>query len=700
MAPFPLRIRFSGLLLAVSLFAAALSGCGDTTSNQAESVDAFAGGAGGPGFFDGSPADPVRFHSSSGVAVATTGDRFVADTENHVIRKIDASGNVTTFAGVFGEAGSADGTGAAARFNLPSGITAVGTVLFLCDTGNHTIRRISASGVVDTLAGTPGAPGNVDNIFGPDNVLFSSPRGITSNVLPGQASLTPILYVADTGNNKIRRVSSSGATATLAGSGTPGFVDGSGAAASFSSPEGVAFDGADVFVADTGNHAIRKIVPAGAVGNVTTLAGDGTSGFVDNTSGASVRFSFPVSLASVGSDLYVSDTGNHVIRKVNTTNLGFATTLAGFPQVAGFADGTGTLARFDSPEGIASDGLQPPSLYVADTGNHVVRLVTLGGSVTTVAGNPARAGSADRQGEEARFRAPAGVAVIGDNVFVADTENHTIRKIDSAGVATTIAGSAGIPGSTDAPPRFRSPGGIAALGGDLYVTDSGNNTIRKVTTAGVVTTVAGNPGSTGVSDGNGTSALFNNPQGIVASAGDLYVADSGNHTIRKVTTGGSVTTVAGSAGNPGSEDGSSTVARFRSPLGIGVLGSSLYVADTGNHAIRKVAPTNGATSTFAGSAGQPGFADGSGAFARFSSPDGLAGIGSSLYVADRGNHAVRRISTLARVTTVVGNPGAATTRNGSPDTALLNAPAGIAGVEGTIYFTDIHENVIRRIGFQ
>jgi hypothetical protein len=701
MTPFSAHVRIARVLVIIFVVCTAFAGCGgDNVSGKAESVAAFAGGAGGPGFFDGSPSAPVRFDTPSGVAVTTTGDRFVADTENQVIRKIDASGNVTTFAGAFGVPGSKDGTGSEARFNMPSGITAVGTVLFLCDTGNHTIRRVSASGVVTTLAGSPGVPGAVDNTVGAF-VRFSSPKGITSDVLPGGSSLTPTLFVADTGNHKIRRMSTSGATTTIAGSGTPGFVDGSGASASFSSPEGVTFYGSSVFVADTGNHAIRQITLTASVGNVTTLAGDGTPGYVDNTSGASVRFSSPVSLASVGSDLYVSDTGNQVVRKVNTTNLGFTTTLAGTPQVAGSADGTGGLARFDSPEGIASDGLSLASLYVADTGNHTVRRVTLGGSVTTVAGNPPQAGSADLQGDAARFRAPAGVVVIGDDVFVADTENHTIRKIDSAGVATTIAGAAGAPGSTDTPPRFRFPAGITVLGGDLYVSDSGNNTIRRVTTAGVVTTIAGNPGSTGSADGSGTTALFNNPQGIVALGGDLYVADFGNNTIRKVSTGGNVTTIAGSAGNPGSADGTSTVARFRSPLGIATLGTSLYVADSGNNTIRKVLVPSGETSTFAGSPPpeQAGYKDGTGGNALFSSPDGIAGVGSALYVADRGNHAVRRISTLAKVTTFVGDPGAATTRNGNADSALLNAPAGITGVEGTIYFTDINENVIRKILF-
>jgi sugar lactone lactonase YvrE len=700
MASFPPRIRFAGILSIAFAFAAAVSGCGDVIVEKAESVGALAGADGGPGFFDGSPTTPVRFASPSGVAVTTTGDRFVADRENHVIRKIDASGNVTSFAGLFGRTGSTDGTGSAARFNLPGGITAVGTTLFVCDTGNHTIRRISASGVVTTLAGTPGTSGAIDNAAGAGNVLFSSPRGITSD----GATLGTTLFVADTGNHNIRRLFLSGATTTIAGSGLSGADDGVGVAASFSSPGGITFDGASLFVADTGNHTIREITsPFGASGNVTTLAGGaGVPGFVDNTTGVFARFSSPASITALGSggSLIVADTGNHVVRQIDAT--GFVTTLAGGPQIPGFADNPGALARFDSPEGIGSDGLSPPSLLVADTGNHVIRRVTLGGDVTTEAGNPPRVGSADGTGAAARFAGPAGVAVVGDNVFVADTENHMIRRITSTGAVTTLAGAAGAEGSADgtgSAARFRFPGGIASLGGDLFVSDSENHTIRKVTTSGVVTTLAGNPGATGSADGTGTAARFNNPQGVVALGGDLYVADSGNHTIRKVTTSGAVTTLAGSPGVPGSDDGTGSLARFRSSLGITAVGTDLFVADTGNHTIRRITTPAGTVDTFAGFASQSGIVDGQGDNARFSSPDGISGVGSVLFVADRGNHVVRRISTTRRVTTFVGNPDAATTREGSASSALLNAPAGIAGVDGTIYFTDINENVVRKILF-
>ena len=692
MIPVPAQLRFAGVLAIVFMVGVIASGCGDNgIGNDAGSITTLAGGPGGPGYFDGSPSDPVRFRSPSGVAVVGT-DRFVADAKNHLIRKIDSAGNVTTFAGTFGIADSVDGTGAAARFNSPSGITALGTTLFVCDTGNHTIRRISSGAVVDTLAGTPGEPGATDNISGP-NVRFSSPRGITSD---GASTL----YVADTGNHTIRRLSLTGATTTFAGlAGVAGSDDGLGSDARFSSPWGVALIGTGLlYVADTGNHTLRKLVVTASFGDVTTLAGTaGTPGSADGP-GTLALFRFPSGMTSDGNTLFLCDTGNHTIR--NVTQSGTVTTLAGLAENPGFADETGTAARFNNPAGIGTLGGGSSQFFVADTENHTIRQVTLGGDVTTVAGNPPRAGSADGVSTSSRFSGPAGVAVIGDNVLVADTGNHTIRRITSSETVTTLAGAAGVEGSADGTGSgalFRFPGGIAALGADLYVTDSGNNTVRKVTNGGIVTTIAGSPGATGSADGTGDAARFNNPQGIVALDGDLYVADTGNHTVRKVTTAGVVTTLAGTAGTPGSSDGIGVSARFRSPLGIAVLGGSLYVADTGNNTIRKVLIPSGATSTFAGTAGQPGFTDGSGASARFSSPDGISGVGSTLYVADRGNHALRRISTLATVTTFVGDPGAATTRNGDPDIALLNAPTGITGVEGTIYFTDVNENVVRKI---
>lgn len=675
------------------LLATVFAGCGTVEIGKAKSTATLAGGSGGPGFFDGAAATSsalIRFDSPSGVAAIGT-DVFVADSANHVVRKINAAGDVSTVAGTFGIAGSADGTGTSARFNGPTGLAADGTILYVCDTGNHTIRKlVTTSGAVTTLAGTPGTAGATDNAAGPGNVLFSSPKGIVS---AGGA-----LFVADTGNHKIRKVMPVGATTTYAGSGTAGSADGVGTAASFSAPEGIAAIGTDLYVADTGNDTIRKVASSGAVGNVTTLAGSpGVPGTADGT-GTVARFNGPAGIAAIGTTLYVADTGNHAIRAVNG-DPGVVTTLAGVAGTPGSADGTGSAARFFGPRGIGTNGA---GLFVADTENQDVRTVTTGGAVATLAGNPPRAGSADDAGTAARFNGPAGAAVIGDNVYVADAGNHTIRKITGGGTVTTLAGAAGIPGNTNGTgtaARFNGPVGIASDGSDLFVADTGNHTIRKVTAAGVVTTIAGSPGLSGSVDGTGSAARFNSPRGIVVVGTDLFVADTGNHTIRKVTAAGVVTTVAGGAGIPGSTDASGTAARFDAPRGIATLGSFLFVADTGNHTIRRVALAGFTVITFAGAAGQAGAVDGSSGSARFSSPEGIAAVESVLYLADRGNHAIRKISTLASVTTFVGDPAKATTRDGDASQVLLNAPTGIAGSPGVLYFTDGNENVVRKILF-
>jgi len=674
------RQRFRPHLLSILVLPALLQfGCGDVQVGNAKSVTALAGAPGGPGFFDGSPSDPVRFDSPLGVAVTTTGVRFVADTENHVIRKVDASGNVTTFAGKFGVPGTTDGIGGNARFSRLAAVTAVNTFLYVCD--NNAIRSVSPTGAVVTLAGIPDQDGSVDNTIGA-SARFRGPHGITSN-------RATILFVADTGNHRIRRVNTvTGATSPVAGSGVPGFTDNTLAtSAEFRSPEGIAFDGNSLFVSDTGNHAIRKVASPLSSGPVSTPAGDGIDGFVDNVFGAAARFSSPRSLILVGPDLFVADSGNHVVRKVDTTNANFVTTLAGFPRGPGFAEGTGSAALFNGVRGLGiQDGVNTV-FFAADTGNHVIRQITVGGTVSTVAGNPPRNDLVNATGENARFDAPAGIAVVGDDLFLSDPGNDVIRKVTPGGVVTSLTGSV-----------FRSPQGIVAVGTDLYVADTGNHAIRKVTSAGAVTTIAGStadPPEQGFVDATGTAARFRSPRGIATDGNFLYVADTGNHAIRKIGIGtGAVTTLAGdgTAGSP-----TATPPRFDNPEGIAHWNGNLYVADTGNHAIRKIT-SGGSVSTFAGSdMGAAGTVDGTGTDARFDSPRGIAGVESALYVADTGNHVVRRISTLRKVTTFAGDPGAATTKNGDPSVALLNAPTGIAGVPGTIYFTDTNENVVRKI---
>jgi sugar lactone lactonase YvrE len=411
-----------------------------------------------------------------------------------------------------------------------------------------------------------------------------------------------------------------------------GSVDGTGPAARFDSPSGVAVDGAgNLYVADTSNDTIRKVTPAGVV---TTLAGAGTVGSADGT-GAAAQFHFPsgVAVDSAG-NLYVTDSSNSTIRKV--TPAGVVTTLAGAVGVAGSADGVGSTARFFDPQGVAVDSAG--NFYVADVGGDTLRKVTPAGVVTTLAGAPGIVGSADGTGPAARFHSPVGVAVdSAGNLYVTDLGNSTIRKVTPAGVVTTLAGAAGMLGSVDgtgAAARFNALQGVAVDGaGNFYVADTNNDIIRKVTPAGVVTTLAGAAGMLGSTDGTGAAARFHFPQGVaVDSAGNLYVTDSGASTIRKVTPAGVVTTLAGAAGMVGSADGTGAAARFSGPRGVAVdSAGNLYIADTSNSTIRKITPT-GITTTIGGVVGVTGVVLGTSP--RFEFPGGVAIVGDSLVVSD------------------------------------------------------------------
>jgi sugar lactone lactonase YvrE len=329
------------------------------------------------------------------------------------------------------------------------------------------------------------------------------------------------------GGSSTTPVAVSGVT-TLAGTGTAGFANGPGASATFDQPWGVAVDSAgNVYVAET-NQAIRKITAAGVV---STLAGTGAIGFT-NGPGASATFHAPYGIAidSAG-NAYVGEFGNNAIRKI--TAAGVVSTLAGTGAV-GFANGAGASATFFDPWGVAVDSAG--NVYVADTGNNVIRKITAAGVVSTFAGT-GDAGSTDGPGASATFVWPYGVAVdSAGNLYVAG--NNKIRKITAAGVVSTFAGT-GATGFTNGPgasATFSDPVGIAVDGaGNVYVAEEGNNAIRKVTAAGVVSTLAGT-GTAGFANGPNASATFNGPYAVaVDSAGNVYVADRDNNAIRKIT---------------------------------------------------------------------------------------------------------------------------------------------------------------------
>ncbi len=325
-----------------------------------------------------------------------------------------------------------------------------------------------------------------------------------------------------------------------------------------------------------------------------------------------------------------------------------------------YVDGAGTVARFNAPCGVVVDAAG--NLSVVDNRNRVLRKVTPKGVVTTFVGNAAEmCGTVDGTGNAARFNEPSGIAIDqAGNLYVTDDYDKVIRKVTPEGVVTTLAGCAGEKGSTDgtgSAARFRRPGDLVVDStGNVFVTDRSDCTIRKMTPAGEVTTFAGSAGNQGHADGAGASARFTAPAGIAMDrTGNLFVADWGSHTIRKITPARVVTTWAGRAGEKGSLDGPCHLARFCWPAGLAVdLAGNLYLTELGNCTVRKITP-NGVVTTLAGTAGEYGSVDGTGNGARFNSPTSVAVDKSgNVFVADEDDCTIRKISPAGVVTTLAG----------------------------------------------
>ena len=660
-------------------------------------------------------------------------------------RHLDAQTTYTPcdFATLAGLSGNSNGPVSSVRLSGPVGVAVdPNGNLYVADAPvssneNYSVLKASPAGVVTTLA----SGGRSYIPLGPSQVSYS--LGVAADAAGN-------VYFSD-GYSMVQKITN-GLVTTLAGTaGVCGSADGTGAAARFNGPMGVAVDsGGNVYVADSNNGAIRKITPSGVVttpfrygspfgiavdgggnlyvsdfseativkmtpgGVVAVLAGTpGVRGDADGT-GPSAQFSNPSGICvDENGNVYVADqlystVVNHTaqyfgntIRKI--TQSGIVTTLAGRSGFVDDVDGPGADAQFDSPMGVAVDN--NGNVLVADFGNLAIRKVTPGGIVSTVVGISHGGGHSDGIGAAARFIIPTEIAVdSGGNLYVADDGNHTIREIAPSGAVTTLAGTAGGYGSADgtgADAQFSFPSGVAVDGsGSVYVADSLNFTIRKITPNGVVTTFAGTPGVGGSADGTGAAARFSSPSGVaVDSAGNVYVADAENNAIRKITPSGVVTTLAGNPLSQGSADGTGSSAQFRSPQGVAVDSSgNVYVADTLNNTIRRVTP-GGVVTTLAGSTSVSGSADGTGVAAQFNQPYGVAVDSSgSVYVADTYNSTIRKITPTGLVTTLAGVPDFyyAGGTDGMGASARFFRPMGVAvDMNGNVFVADSGNNTIR-----
>jgi hypothetical protein len=721
---------------------------GNFTKSQ-KSLSAEDGSYGG----DNGPATSAMLYVPIGLAVDTSGNLYIADSYNNRIREVSAAtGDITTVAGN-GKGGYSGDAGPATKAELssPSGVAVDKSGdLFIADTYNNVIREVSSQGIINTVAGDHGSGGG-----GTSSSSSSAPGGYSSgpNVATSMKLHFPqgiyvsspgVIDFADTFNNAIREVNVVlGTMVTIAGDHTYGDSGDGGPAksAELGQPFAMTLDSAgDIFIADTYNNAIREVAESNAaakalgisVGDIVTVAGGDAVGYAGDGGAANAsELDDPLSVAVDGSNnIYIADTSNNSVREVNAQT-GVITTVAGGTQHQPMYNN-----GLSDPADVAMDN--SGDLFIADTDDNEVDEVDLAtGQETIVAGD----GTAGYTGDgglatDAELNLPEGLAVDGHgNLFIADSGNNVIREVNlNNGIITTIAGSsmtlpnsnlivgiAGYKGDNGlaAVAELNDPIGLALDGGDLFIADSGNNVIREVVPGtngfqdGIIMTYAGEYnnglGGYGGDHGPATSAQLNDPQGIAFDpTGDLFIADSANNRIREVTKKtGIITTVAGdgTAGSVG--DTSYTVAtsaELNDPIGVVVTsGGAVDIADSANNVIRQVNLTNNTITTIAGNGGSGDDGDGGPATdAQLSLPEGLVvDSAGDLFIADSENDVIREVkASNGIITTVVGGDGGLlfTNPNGPATSATLASPDGlVVDSQGDIFIADAGFNVVQEV---
>jgi uncharacterized protein (TIGR03437 family) len=648
---------------------------------QSFTISTFAGG----GQPINIPGTSASLSTPSEVAVDAAGNAFF--TSGNTVLRLDGITGILSLVAGNGTYGFSGDNGAAANAQLaaPTGVAVdLAGNLYVADGNNLRVRKVS-NGIITTVAGNGTGGYSGDN--GPAvSAQLSYPSGVAVDTSGN-------LYIADNYNNCIRKVSN-GLITTVAGTGIGGFSGDGGLATSahLTGPTGVAVDAAgNLYIVDTGNARIRLV----SKGVINTVAGGGTS-FGDNGPATSALLSFPYGLAvDHAGNLYISDPGSERVRKVVN---GVIFTVAGNGTTGFSGDyGTAVTAELSDPQGVAVDSAG--NLYITDSLNYRLRKVS-NGVITTAAGGGSSIGD-NGLATSAQLNLPNAVSLdAAGNVYIADNANSRIRKV-SSGVITTVAGD-GVPSySGDNGPAtsagLGSPSGVAVdFAGNVYMADRTGNRVRKVTN-GVITTFAGGGSSLG-DNGPATSAQLNGPTSIaVDSSGNVYISDTSNSRIRRVTNG-MIITVAGTGAYGFSGDtGPATNAQLNYPQGIAVdAAGDLFIADSLNDRIRKV--SGGVITTVAGTVTVGFSGDGGPAVvAQLSVPEGIAvDAAGNLYIADTLNERIRKVSNGFITTIAGGGVGGFSGDGGLSTSAQLNLPEGVAvDSAGNIYIADVQNNRIR-----
>lgn len=619
---------------------------------------------------DNGPALKASLHDPARLAVDAAGNLYIADEFNHRIRKVTPDGTITTVVGTGSPGFSGDGgPAAAAQLNTPSDvkIDAAGN-LYIADSENQRIRKVSPSGIISTIAGNGNAGFSGDGGQAVDAAL-NVPWAIALDASGN-------LYISDSVNQRLRQVAPGGTITTVAGNSVAGFAGDGGPArsAQFNRPAGLSIDRqGNIYVADSMNNRIRKISPAGII---STVAGNGIQRFSgDGGEALSASFDIPLDVtADAAGNLWVTDSNSRRVRRVALDGTIATVSGNGGPFAGDGGPATGAILNY--PYGVAWD--RNGNVYLTDTYNNRVRKIASNGAISTIAGTGTAGFSGDGGAAlKAQLNTPSGISVdSAGNIYIADTYNDRIRRVSPDGTIATVAGSGSTPGfSGDGGPgieaTLHAPRGILAQGGNLFVADSGNNRVREIGANGVINTVAGNGAAAfGGDAGPALQAALNNPAAVTFDAsGNLDIADTLNNRVRSVTPAGTISTIAGNGALGFSGDGVAALqASFNDPTGMTTdAAGNLYVVDSFNCRVRMIS-SSGTVVTFAGNGNCQASGDGgSAANASLNYPYSVAtDSAGNFYIADTANGRIREIL----------RPGTVIPFEATPATLTFTASAG------------------------